>query len=312
MGEVIDLTDQFLKRQYTPLRGMAWKHLPGKHDQRSHTPKKYGKGGGKALRVGDKPGDYVDKAMLALSYGDAGPSDVPYDHEGGLLSHRPGDYVKTMNQVAEDVAGRTDLVKTEVQAVLETWNGRVADQMDSMYYGLKRGLAEEFGLEETLPEWFLDNEAKVVGSEKWSNPRWPLETRKAYYEQARQHGKVAARVMYEDTQKRLADAGIKDVTVYRGHVSRASRKLKVGDATGVNSTSASSWSLDPSVARRFADDDYSLGQDNAGVVLQATVPASRVLSYHRTGFGTNSEFEIVVLEDPIAEDQAKVTERYTQ
>lgn len=44
-GVVVDLVDKFLRRQRI-LRGnqLRLKHLPGKHDQKSHTPKKYGRG----------------------------------------------------------------------------------------------------------------------------------------------------------------------------------------------------------------------------------------------------------------------------
>jgi hypothetical protein len=266
------------------------------------------------LRVGDKPGDYVDKAMLDLLFEGVSLRKEPTSY--GTPVAVQGTYVKSMNEAAEDIASRTHFSKDAVMTSIETWNGTMAEHMSPKYYGLKRGIAEEFGLEDTLPDWFRENERKLLSGPGGTSPEFAIEqtqqTRIRRYEHMRSVGRNSARAMYEDSQKRLSDAGITEVTLYRGHVSEASRKLKVGDTTGVTSTSASSWSLSPNVASGFADDDYALGPDNAGVVLQATVPASRILSWPGVGFGTYDEYEVVVLEDPIAEDKVKVTERYTQ
>jgi hypothetical protein len=316
MGKVIDLTAHFDKRQYTPLVAddEQLKHMAGQHDQRTHTPKRY-IGGGKAMRVRDDiPGDYIDQAMSDLFHKGMEVSQGGLTYSEELPGLPMGTLEKQVRATAERISKQTGLDEDDVELVTYKWASQFADQMQPEYYGIRRGIAEEFGLEDTLPDWFEEGEQSVLKPGLPPDaPEWVAgSTKQRHYDRTRRASGVAARAMYEETQRQLADAGIDEVVVYRGRISDASRKMSVGDTVGVTSSSASSWSLDPSVASRFADDEYKLTGDNAGVVLQATVPASRVLSYYKTGFGTDDEFEIVVLENPDVEDQVRVTKRYTE
>ncbi len=102
--------------------------------------------------------------------------------------------------------------------------------------------------------------------------------------------------MYSDTQNLYALAGVQDVTVYRGVLSDSVPKdlyaaVQRGERVDVRLTdqnAAESWSLNPQTAWEFAD-------EGKGVVLEAKVPVTHLLSTCATGFGCLPEGEVIVL-----------------
>lgn len=92
------------------------------------------------------------------------------------------------------------------------------------------------------------------------------------------------RAMYENTQRKLKEAGIESVTLTRGV--RGETKGKKGDDFDFRASSASSFTTEPSTAHQF------------GRRLATKVPRERILSTYCTGFGCRSESEWVVLGGP--------------
>jgi GNAT superfamily N-acetyltransferase len=106
-----------------------------------------------------------------------------------------------------------------------------------------------------------------------------------------------ARAMYDNTQAELAKDGITSMTIYRGMVFRSPDAVREAgfNPDGQSHTAtiaqqpASSWSYDFNVAHTF------VGTKQGGVMMAATVPASRILSTMKTGVGCKPEKEVVVL-----------------
>jgi hypothetical protein len=124
------------------------------------------------------------------------------------------------------------------------------------------------------------------------------------YEQNGAGLRAFARAMYDNTQEQLKDAGVDRVLLYRGmsfgnatqagnagfvaQNPRAGRAFETRTAT-VAEQPASSWSYNPDVAVHFSQ------SADVSTVMAAEVPASRILSTSRTGFGARGEDEVVVL-----------------
>jgi hypothetical protein len=106
------------------------------------------------------------------------------------------------------------------------------------------------------------------------------------------------RAMYDETQAWLAEQGITELPIVRGHY--------LGDKPvpdTVEMRPMSSWTTDLSMAEKFADSTiYDVDGGNKdpnrvkrGVVFKATVPASRVIAIPMTGIGAYHESEVVIL-----------------
>jgi hypothetical protein len=106
--------------------------------------------------------------------------------------------------------------------------------------------------------------------------------------------------MYNRTQKELSNAGIKEVVLTRGvkRLSELESKelLKLaenaytnGESIRFSGNALESWSTDIGTAQRFADAEHG------GWVFGIKVPANKILSTSRTGFGCPTEYEYVLL-----------------
>jgi uncharacterized protein YjbI with pentapeptide repeats len=98
---------------------------------------------------------------------------------------------------------------------------------------------------------------------------------------------------YADTQRRLAELGINEVTLYRGVADFGGfpdGRGKVTDAP------LSSWTADWTVAQYFADlrkyDGISWGTP---LVMVRTVPAEQIMGWAGTALGSEDELEVVLL-----------------
>lgn len=103
--------------------------------------------------------------------------------------------------------------------------------------------------------------------------------------------KQALRWIYNDTQRDLKEQGISELILYRGFQSEAISMLEPGETVGVYTNALASWS-----AERETADLFATGLDeNEGATFARPVPASRVFSTPRTGFGCLNEWEFVLL-----------------
>jgi len=101
------------------------------------------------------------------------------------------------------------------------------------------------------------------------------------------------KAMYQYTQEELKAAGITQVHVWRGvsvdptlhsAIANSPNKMMLGIDEVANA--AESWTVEASIAERFAG--YN------GVVMEAIMPANRVIGTARTGFGCLNEWEFVI------------------
>lgn len=117
--------------------------------------------------------------------------------------------------------------------------------------------------------------------------------------------------VYENTQKKLKENGIKEVTLYRGMIwtswgvgDRVSPKIREAQLEGIQelepiSNPLTSWSFD----WQIADDQFgaslasaSISGGELGLTLSMTVPAERVWAMTYTGPGSLAESELIVLQ----------------
>jgi hypothetical protein len=151
---------------------------------------------------------------------------------------------------------------------------------------LQRAAEKEFG----LPEWKPFRERRVWGEST------------TFFNQHEGALRSFLRAQYEVTQKHLKDKGITSVFGFRGMTeSDALRELLAsGDKARIGIRAAklqpmSSFSARLSVAEAFAEE---YGSQPGSTMLFGEIPASRVLSLCRTGFGCLHEYEFVVLSSP--------------
>lgn len=114
------------------------------------------------------------------------------------------------------------------------------------------------------------------------------------------------RAQYDETQKWLDAHGIRSLTVHRGFNftdavdddpdSLPGWVLADEDEVDLSLRPASSFSVDPTVAAVFAEG--GLGTGGHGAAVTTVVPANRILSTPRTGWGCLAEQEVVILAGP--------------
>lgn len=104
------------------------------------------------------------------------------------------------------------------------------------------------------------------------------------------------RAQYESTQEWLRERGISKVFAFRG-LKEVPRALPVAEngfrKAAIPMQPVSSFSSNFYTAHGFATED-----GGAGALLAAEIPAGRILSTARTGFGSLGELEITVLSGP--------------
>jgi 8-oxo-dGTP pyrophosphatase MutT (NUDIX family) len=100
--------------------------------------------------------------------------------------------------------------------------------------------------------------------------------------------KTLLHAQYDWTQQELAKAGIKEMSLYRG--AAIYRPTAATEDTKINLQPLSSFSVEYETASSFSGHG-----ENDPAVIAARVPASRIFSTAKTGFGCLSEGEVVVL-----------------
>lgn len=109
------------------------------------------------------------------------------------------------------------------------------------------------------------------------------------------------RAQYAETQEMLERRGIKEITAYRGFTAKdtkLSARIKNSDdnspvPTDTKTRPLSSWSTSRSIAEDFASRPKE--NNESGVVFEATISASQIMSTPVSGMGVFSEGEIVTV-----------------
>lgn len=158
-----------------------------------------------------------------------------------------------------------------VSQIVNRWSWSSNDH-DARALALQEAAKNHFGLRGTT-EW----------PAQFLTPELEEEIAKVGRDRARLH-EAFLTAQYRATQEQFAEAGISKVTVYRGVM-----KTRSGDAGG-GLRPLSSFTLDRGLAEEFAAQG---GQ--GGEVLEMTVDASQVLATPRSGMGSLTEAEIVLL-----------------
>ena len=195
--------------------------------------------------------------------------------------------------VASQLAVRAGVSYEYANAVVHSW-AKTANDSSERALEIQQAAAEEFGGE--LSPWQRDRFADVSprsdaisAAVAMNNP--PIPNARGEHASDRVATRAVLRAMYVDTQARLRDMGVKELVLARGVA--ADVKSSATTARLVGQNTLESWSLSPYVAATFVGEGTM-----ARNVVYARVPAARVLSYPRTGFGCLNEQEMVILGRP--------------
>lgn len=223
----------------------------------------------------DNPDDWAIFRGYRISMG----TDNSADHHEAVAKGDPGAY--------DDVTPeqRRKILQAEVANRIGMWAGTSGDT-NPWAVLMQRAVDAELG---TGGDWdphgtATNTNTYVVGGKTQAQvvaERWDHVG--AFYRRF-------VRVQYEHTQDSLAEAGITEVSLYRGmHTSGPAGDYKKVGVHEVTLMPVNSWTVSATTAKQFA---------GAGVILSATIPASRILGSALTGFGCRNEHEIVVLNGP--------------
>jgi len=202
---------------------------------------------------------------------------------------QPTPYQRTMGTATSDAI---------VSDKIAGWAGTSGDSnLDSIRMQL--AAETEFVVKDAAHPWPAATEA-LAGQELATSPAasyavGPIAPAEGLANQA------FLREMYGQTQADLATRGLDGMYVYRGSqwdegdpLARASGPFDGATRVGLTVTQPmSSWSINPDTAIAFATADMFNGRLDA-----MWVPADRILSTPRTGYGCANEGEVVVLGGP--------------
>jgi hypothetical protein len=266
------------ERSYlTKLKEML-KHQAGRHDQKAHTPKLYIPSGPSIKHAGQPS---FDTSMD----GDSKSRDFINNTEMDIIEEYGSN---DLTEYRVDGFVEAGLDEGDAYTMIEFWDWTSNDTEPSSL-GLQAAAADEFGVE--LTEWQKGKIAK--GPEEFNRPGFT-----GHYEHHRKEGRKFLRKSYDDTQRKLAEAGVKRVTLYRGYQGEDVAGADVGDVHWLKPNALSSWSSDPKIAKHFSDVKSSEAPGEHGVIYKMEVPASRVIGTSFTGLGTQGIEEYVLLGRP--------------
>jgi len=209
-----------------------------------------------------------------------------------------GDIVSQKEMLAKTLARELQVSELDANNFIQEWAKSSNDEsLPSLI--IQRTASEEFEIplsvwQQAKIEKSLADRAKELskpgGNEMVSFP-FEKRFRNGAYDGLRTEKEAldltrkALRVMYENTQKELAAAGIDEVILYRGI--ELNKKLKTGEIA-MNSNALESWTVAKSIASDFAG-------RLEGNVLGTIVSRERIFATSRTGFGCLDEWEFVVI-----------------
>ncbi|MGV8972200.1 MAG: hypothetical protein ACOH10_07745 [Rhodoglobus sp.] len=184
-----------------------------------------------------------------------------------------------------------------INALVHQW-AQTSNDGSPVSHAIQEIAAENFALTDTA-EWNMDLAARMGGHDDLrplidhiKTVRGPVIT-------------AFLQAQYDLTQRRYADAGITEVTVYRGMGwsggSVSSDFVDTPEWATIDGVATipirplSSWSVDRDTADQFARSNGQGVTGQVNVVVGTTVPVERILSTPRSGFGALNEWEVVVI-----------------
>lgn len=179
----------------------------------------------------------------------------------------------------------------ETRSLIDTW-AQTASDSNIHSLSLQMAAAEVFGVDPSGIQGHLE-EIGMAGQVEHRLQSQDGELLRSF-----------AKAMYDDTQEKLAAAGIDNVVLFRGMnwptptpgldynppLKTTPEWAQTEGVKTVNLNPMSSWAAWDQTAYEFGSN---------GVVLAAEFPASRIISTARTGNGCLSEFEYIVLGGPV-------------
>jgi hypothetical protein len=194
--------------------------------------------------------------------------------DNGRLDIKSNIYREIRDASMNNLVDRSGLNYNDVARAIGIWTESSNDSPDALV--LQQEAAQMFGTK--VSDWQQEKIDSIVAKKGKLSP---IDVDRSTM------NKVMA-AMYAETQKDLAAKGIKTVTLYRGMNS----KYAAADV-GKLSNAISSYTASRQVA-----EGYARQYGNNGSVVKSIVPASYILSTGRTGFGSLSVSEYVVISNP--------------
>jgi len=190
------------------------------------------------------------------------------------------------DEICTELTEKTGLPYNTVRTLVKTWAESSADN-NVLSLQLQKAASDEFGLK--LRQSVRSRLKKNIELMSDLSSHKSLENLNLTEKDARGF----LRAMYNNTQKRLADSGIKELTLYRG--SESFEKYE-GQDIRLSGNPMQSWSVSNYEASLF------------GRAAVMRVPATSIISSARTGFGCLSEGEFVILVGNDSDHTATVLE----
>lgn len=274
------------------------KHMPGRHDQKTHGGK-----GGSTPRLDSSI--TMDKRaavwMLTGVVDDTNKEEIEaFVDSLGSIYFSKSIQVAYKKKIIKELSYDTGIPENDMSEFIRRW----ADTSNDNDYGsllAQESAAKEFGVE--LSDWQKNRSNQVKQVRKLDEERQSLGRKSVspfedemgvvkkgvsqMYTGAEDATRETLRTMYDNTQAELKKAGIKTMTVYRGVQYEAGKE---GEIVKLSGNALESWSLHPGVAVGFAS-----GGVEGGTVFKMDVPASRIVGSCKTGYGCLNEMEVVVL-----------------
>lgn len=175
------------------------------------------------------------------------------------------------NEICERLSERSGLSYDEINLRLRQW-AETSNDTSAKSLAMQEAAQQEFGSK--LSPW-QKNQWECSGAGKLTSAEEMMMNRRFL------------RAMHEETQEHLRSLGVPAdgfVTLYRG--AKLQSKGNREEMVAYEGNAIESWSTDRNVAASFAGNRQ---------VIEANIPASRIISTATTGFGCLGESEVVVL-----------------
>ena len=195
--------------------------------------------------------------------------------ENPYYTSNPFEQTSFYDKTENDLSKITGFSQEQVKLGLKQWRKTSNDSYAAI--NMQKSASEEFGV--PMSDYQKEKLNNYQGDNKKERSFGVKETPENRDELISQERKLL-RTMYNETQKRLKDAGIDKVVVYRGFSS--GENLPKGQRTRLTSNTLESWTLNQDMAKTYQN------------AVRMEVPVERVLSSYVTGFGTAFESEVVV------------------
>lgn len=229
-----------------------------------------------------------DLAAEARSHADI--SDPQNENLSILAGNQDASELKAAT--VQRLADETGIDSDRVNRIIKAWATPQSDP--AVYHAIQRAVSDEFNLDAPVPDSFIGG-----GGSFYAREIAPIGN-KFYAENGDEIRKVV-RGQYDLTQQDLASAGITQARLFRGLSFDSARDvpswlkgpdgsiLPAGSEADLNMRPVESWTPDAGDASLFTSGSQR------GVMIESDVPADRILSTPKSGFGSLGENEYTVL-----------------